>query len=254
MSYFPCPIFRSTDDFSITLQGGSKTFDQDVFLVGIHMYPFEAYDNWLTIEYPNGEKGEKYGLYDNESTYPFIFLPAGTKVTAHNCTINWFYVTWVKVPEMVSGGGVVLRRYLMPLISKITRWRHESQRSLADERKPEDDLCHSRWFLGKPCLALGVSAGNRRVLLQNILKASRSWDALHVSPKLTRWNIPHNLFRSQPKGVLHPLGHGAQRRFFERAIRGLFLQQGRQRERYSSPVRADKRVTVGRAVFSMEAA
>lgn len=105
VSYFPCPIFRSTDDFSITLQGGSKTFDQDVFLVGIHMYPFEAYDNWLTIEYPNGEKGEKYGLYDNESTYPFIFLPAGTKVIAHNCTINWFYVTWVKVPEMVSGGG-----------------------------------------------------------------------------------------------------------------------------------------------------
>ena len=104
MAYFPCPIFRSTDDYSIMQQGGTKVFDQPVFLIDIRQYPFEAYDNWLTIEYPNGEKGERYGLSAGEAIQPYIFLPAGTKVTAHNCSITWFYVTWVKVPEMVSGG------------------------------------------------------------------------------------------------------------------------------------------------------
>ena len=105
MAYFPCPIFRSTDDYSIMQQGGTKVFDQPVFLIDIRQYPFEAYDNWLTIEYPNGETGERYGLSVDEAIQPYIFLPAGTKVTAHNCTITWFYVTWVKVPELVSGGG-----------------------------------------------------------------------------------------------------------------------------------------------------
>ena len=105
MAYFPCPIFRSTDDYSIMQQGGTKVFDQPVFLIDIRQYPFEAYDNWLTIEYPNGETGERYGLSVDEAIQPYIFLPAGTKVTAHNCTITCFYVTWVKVPELVSGGG-----------------------------------------------------------------------------------------------------------------------------------------------------
>lgn len=108
MAYFPCPIFQSEDDMSLHQQGGTKTFDEPVFLTNLYHYPFGGSSaNSIKIEYPNGEGNVQhpFSLPVDEDVRVFVFLPAGTKVTLSNASMCWLPVSWVKVPELVSGGG-----------------------------------------------------------------------------------------------------------------------------------------------------
>ena len=142
----------------------------------------------------------------------------------------------------------------MPSTANCKRWRHDEQRSSVDEREPEDDLYHPLRFIGKRKLGRWLPSRRMWKLLQSNAKPSRSWIALYAPQKISRRHgREQNLFRSESKRVLHEIGFSRGTvRFFERALRRILFQQGRQWKGYSRSIRAS--LSEQDAAFAMEAA
>ena len=209
----------------------------------------------FTVKFPNGSS-----FSYNASMTPQIYniiLPAGSQITqswgnAYGCPCEFVEIADAPIADL--GGGVILQRYLMPLISKITRWRHVEQRDSALEaRHHRHDLRdHGRWVWRERKriwilrkfwqLSKAFSKMSRFERAPNLLYRKPSWKQTLAYLFQSAWNLYALRYRT--------LNYYYRRLQLFRPLRLFSWDRGRQKDQ--GQIRAS--LSEQNAAFVMEAA